>query len=173
MLICELFDKNPPSNVSWNREPSNNSNIIYSFTIQSKSGPLHFGLNMFPIPDSLDNFYEVSFVKFDNDSSITYDITSTGNEIAVFSAVANILRDVIFNQNIECWALSFNAKEPSRVKLYDALSKRLAKELKWVDLTHYSHVILPWANEGKDYIIANPVKFKDEISQITQQQSPH
>lgn len=49
------------------------------------------------------------------------DITGTGNAIAVFSTVIDIIQETVKSHNIQ--NLYFTAHEPSRIKLYDRMAK--------------------------------------------------
>ena len=63
-----------------------------------------------------------------NDSFST-GITGSGNAIKIFSAVGECLRDFVRRMNPKAFA--FSALEPSRKKLYDVLSQKIAQELGW------------------------------------------
>ena len=70
----------------------------------------------------------------------TQDITGTGNEFKVFSTVFKIIKDVLkIYENIS--VISFEAKEHSRVKLYDRLVTTLLRDSEWqlFDFTHITN----------------------------------
>ena len=53
-------------------------------------------------------------------------ITDTGNAIAVFSTVIDIVQETVAHHNIQ--SLYFTAEESSRAKLYDRMAKHFAKK---------------------------------------------
>jgi len=52
-------------------------------------------------------------------------ITDTGNAIAVFSTVIDIVQETVAHHNIQ--NLYFTAHEPSRIKLYNRMAKQFTK----------------------------------------------
>lgn len=69
------------------------------------------------------NSWEVNFSAKGN-----YDLTGTGNAFIVFSTVGKILKEWILKEHPRLFVFSADAKEPSRVKLYDKLSLIIRKE---------------------------------------------
>lgn len=65
---------------------------------------------------------------------ISYDLTGTGNVYAVFSTVLDIMREYERNFNVDWW--TFNAKEPSRRRMYDRLASRFGSEVFTIDDWH-------------------------------------
>jgi len=78
-------------------------------------------------------FSYVEFSMYDSSSpykSVQYgtqEVTGTGNEYLVFSTVLDIIKSYIGKSNADY--LFFQAKEPSRIKLYDRLARMAGKEV--------------------------------------------
>lgn len=64
-------------------------------------------------------------VSFYNLSRRSYEITKTGGEFEVFSTVLEILDYWVMTQEPDYF--NFEAKEPSRARLYKAISKKFVK----------------------------------------------
>jgi len=78
----------------------------------------------------LDGF-EVSFIllRVGDEYGSSFGITDTGDEFRVFATIAKIMD--VFIKQYNPTAFTFSAKEKSREKLYDVLSKRIAREYKY------------------------------------------
>jgi hypothetical protein len=63
----------------------------------------------------------------DEQGKSSFGITGEGNAVEVFSKVVGLLRDFLSTNNLR--VISFTASEPSRIKLYNRMVKRLASEL--------------------------------------------
>ncbi len=62
----------------------------------------------------------------------TQELTGTGDAFAIRTIIYNeVLNAISKNPNIERLRFSSDAKEPSRVKLYDFITKKLSKDLGW------------------------------------------
>ena len=124
LVIQELFN-NP---VKFERQSGGSPNSKeYQFDVGEKHYEVKFyEAEVKKYPDS----YEIIFIltRVGGDRVIGWDteaITGTGDQVAVFSTVANILKD--FVQSYKPNIIYFSAKEQSRIKLYTTLSKRLSK----------------------------------------------
>lgn len=72
-----------------------------------------------------------------------FDLTGRGNVSVIFATVINAIRDYVQDmEQIE--TIIFTAKEPSRARMYDTLSKRIAAKFGW-------HVV-PYDEMQKRYI---------------------
>ena len=71
------------------------------------------------------NAYDVEF----SDKKRGTGITGTGNAAEVFGTVLNGVIDLANKRNIK--AFTFNAKEPSRIKLYNSMTNIIADRLGW------------------------------------------
>jgi hypothetical protein len=90
--------------------------------------------------------YEIAF-RIENAS--VYDISNTGNQYVVFTTVLHIIAEVIRNRNpLE---LQFDAKEPSRIKLYDAMINKLSSKFGFKDVSE----------ESGTYVLINTNIIKD------------
>lgn len=63
----------------------------------------------------------------DDKGKSSFGITGEGNAIEVFSKVVGLLRDFLSTNKIR--VVGFTASEPSRIKLYNTMVKKLASEL--------------------------------------------
>jgi len=62
----------------------------------------------------------------------TQELTGTGDAFAIRTIIYNeVLNAISKNPNIERLRFSSDAREPSRVKLYDFITKKLSKDLGW------------------------------------------
>lgn len=99
--------------------------------------------------DTGNNTYEVDFdaysepvkvlftLKGHNDST---GITDTGDQYIVFSTVLAVVQDYITTNNPD--SFRFSAEEPSRIKLYDRIIKRLNRNGDWIVSHRYGNYVL-------------------------------
>jgi hypothetical protein len=97
--------------------------------------------------------YDVVFGHRDSDQPIG--ITGTGSASRVFAAVAQLIEWAITRMNIQ--GIYFTAAEPSRQKLYAALSRRFARKLGWQLITDPSKFPYPPGAREQGYFVHTPV----------------
>jgi hypothetical protein len=122
MLIAEVFSH--PVQYNWNDTDPDEGYQEAEFTIGDNQYAITFVLH-----DSYDGsedipHFEVEFMLY-KDSRGLFDVTGTGNSVAVMSTVVTIIQDFVRNivrGNVD---LSFSAKELSRRSLYAAVIRRL------------------------------------------------
>jgi len=137
MLLMEVFDKP----VKWTKGPGSigeyNASfkigkIEYDFVVQNR------GQNDIDGEDVLEmEFYSVDGTKSSSD------ITNSGNAIAVFATIKDIVKS--FVSEVKPNIIMFTAKEESRVRLYDRMSKMI--EPLGFDLTTEK------IKQGKEYML--------------------
>lgn len=147
MILTELFDQAAPHEMNGTSGKFEINGKSYTIDIVSPDEP---------------GVYEVSFHltrdKPTDGKHEVYGITKTGDEIAVFSTVINIIKEFVAKTQIKELIFAASAKEPSRVRLYDRLVRRLG--LGWrLDITMDSM--------NKVYILVNP-NYKPPEPQATQ-----
>ena len=137
MLLMELFTKA----VDFKWSPGVSTKQSADFTIDG----LIYTVYMTVMSDSRSEaefelisphevFNDVWEITFDVSTSTSWrdinldHITGTGNAIAVFSTVIAIIQDAINRNHITNLHFSADNSEPSRVKLYDRMSKYFAKQ---------------------------------------------
>ena len=132
MRINELFAPGQQKpDVSWKYESGNQlGGATYSVDVVGKDSKVHEYILNFAA-SYIKGVFEVSFVLHTDDGSVSMEITNTGNEFAVFSGMAEAIRDFIRRNGRLVNALYFTAKEPSRARAYKLMSKRIASELGW------------------------------------------
>lgn len=115
MLLRELFDKPVKYSVS-----SKDGDVNASFKVGDKLfHKKKYGVDAVQYPN---NVWKLSFYLW-KDGKKVYDITNTGDEFKVFSAVSNILKDFISSHEIN--KLIFSSEHVSRTKLYKKLLVKL------------------------------------------------
>ncbi|WP_407303743.1 hypothetical protein [Acinetobacter sp.] len=127
MLINELFKKKVEIT---NR--TNDEGKSYEFTVNGKTYVCEF----FEGPRSGEFGLEFHFVlkgaKTSNGKDNEVGITGTGDELEVFSGVMQVLKTYMNVRWHRLFHFAAKLEEPSRVKLYDRMVKRLKKEFpKW------------------------------------------
>lgn len=157
--IKEIFNKP----VKFERQSSGTYNSTeYQFEIDEKLYEVKFyDPDVAEFPDSHEVIFVLTRVGGDRVRGFdTEKITGTGDSIAVFSTVANILKDFI--QNYKPDILYFAAKEQSRIKLYKKLSKKLSSMsyLKNNYMTTYKNK--KWFISSQEEL--DPVNFMKEVS---------
>jgi len=100
--------------------------------------------------------WEVSFLALGSDRS--WEITGGGGAPQIFAAVGAVLYQEA-QKNSEIQGYLFTAKEPSRVKLYKVLSKKLSQQLHWVYDPQLGEVLRDWADE-QVFAIVSPAKYR-------------
>ncbi|NDG32734.1 hypothetical protein EB118_22000, partial [bacterium] len=73
-----------------------------------------------------------------------FDLTGRGNVSVIFATVINAITDYVRDMEDTIETIIFTAKEPSRARMYDTLSKRVAAKFGW-------HVV-PYDEMQKRYI---------------------
>lgn len=73
--------------------------------------------------------YGPEFIFVLNGKNNELGITNTGDELEVFSAVIKVMKEFMQNSNNKRYYFTAEMSEPSRVKLYDRLVKRLTKDV--------------------------------------------
>jgi Putative amidoligase enzyme len=71
--------------------------------------------------------YAITFMSFDEDDRPQYDVTGSGDAFRIFATVTEILQQFVHEYNPSM--ITFSAKKPSRIKLYDRLAKVLLPKL--------------------------------------------
>jgi hypothetical protein len=95
--------------------------------------------------------YDVVFGQADSTDPIS--ITGVGQASKVFAAVAQLVQKAI--QHHHAQGIAFTAVEPSRKKLYDALSKLFAQKMGWQVVTD-PKLMPPHGEKEKPYLIMDP-----------------
>lgn len=92
--------------------------------------------------------------------STAYGISGEGSAPQVFAAVGSILfQEARKNPSVKGYV--FTAKEPSRVKLYQVLCKKLAQALYWVyDPNAGQKFPNHWASDGETFVVLSPEKYR-------------
>ena len=137
MLINELFTRA----VNWKYGPTHDGRVRATFRINKISYKVYLddmvtdsAIKPFELEGPSESFtkmWDVTFSSTSDDadeSGEDYekdDITGEGNAITVFSTVIDIIQTIAKKYNIQ--NLFFTAHEPSRIKLYDRMSKYFAK----------------------------------------------
>ena len=83
-----------------------------------------------------------------------YPESDTKQSLAVFGSLSNYFLNEIEKGNLD--GLVFSGREPSRQRLYNALSERFAKKLGW----NYGVIEKPTNRGGNTYFIAKPAKIQ-------------
>jgi hypothetical protein len=99
---------------------------------------------------------------------MAFDITGDGGAPQLFAAVGAILYRQAKN-NTDVQGYLFTAKEPSRIKLYTVLSKKLAAGLSWVYDPKMGEQIMYWSNE-KVFAILSPETYNYANKNLGQQE---
>jgi len=89
-------------------------------------------------------------------------ITKTGSPWQVFAAVVAIIYNQVKLRPNEIYALYFTAHEPSRRKLYHAMSQKLPRTLGWEYDEEWSKYETRINPESQKFILVNP-KHKNDI----------
>ena len=135
MFIAELFNR--PVQYEFTKDLS--YKMIAEFRIDDYNYEVHVkgeglapGFTLGGPIETFDNVWEASFTtSFEHDTQSSYkqdQVTGTGNAIAVFSTVIDIINEAVAQKNIQHIYFSAMTTEPSRVKLYNRLAKHYAKE---------------------------------------------
>lgn len=163
MKIVELFSPGKThQDVTWKRESSNAlGGATYSVDINDGNETIEYGLNFAAsyVPD----LFEVSFVRLDGANGGSMEITGTGREFAVFSGMAESIRDFV-RRTPSCSALYFTAKEPSRVRTYKIMARRMASELGWKEQPQLARMLAGgWESEDDPvpFMVVRPGAEKD------------
>ena len=114
-FLTEVFDKT----VDYNIVKDNKYFRRAEFQIGDKS----YSVLMFGEGELDSIIWDISFGLTTGGFS-TNDITNTGDEYLVFATVGKIIMGSIDAKNMDF--ISFSAKEPSRVKLYNRFARKLA-----------------------------------------------
>ena len=117
MKLVEIFQS---SDHGGERDRSDSRRFIVKKRIGDRT--IHFSAGL------IDSIWEVNFAEEKDDGSITVDKTGSGNEVEVFSFVMNCMRDFIDEHNPKRMVFSATKSEDSRVKLYQRLVNRFAKD---------------------------------------------
>jgi len=131
MFINELFStptkweytKDTPNKVRAQFIIDTNEVYIYNVHIEREQGT---GFKLYRPSESFKDMWDITFDISTGSYDNSDDITGTGNAITVFSTVVDIIESAVKLKNIQ--NLFFTADEPSRVKLYDRMSKHFAKK---------------------------------------------
>jgi hypothetical protein len=123
---------------------------------------LNFSLDV--AASQVPGIFQVSFVLIKG-GTITFEITKTGNEFRVFSAMGEALRDFVTtgkrSKKTPVRALYFSASEQSRARAYQKIAQRMANELKWkLDSELATMFTGGWETDGAGFLIVNP-KYRD------------
>lgn len=139
MLLTEIF-KSP---TKWEKVPA--TDPTYAFQI----GDNHYIVEFFKTVSDTGK-YQLSLAHRGSryDYNWSDSITKTGNAFVVFSTVYNIIENFIQSYRVE--TIQFDAKEPSRQKLYRRLVKTISNKLnskykmrkiKNTDVEHYELIL--------------------------------
>ena len=115
--------------------------------------------------------YDVVFGQADSTDPIS--ITGVGNASKVFAAVAQLVQKAIHHHHAQ--GISFTAVEPSRKKLYDALSKLFAQKMGWQLVTD-PKLMPPHGQKEKPYLIIAPTMMKNSnepTHDVSTSNTPH
>ena len=134
MILTELFDQAVPHEMNGTSGKFEINGKSYTIDIVSPDEP---------------GVYEVSF-HLERQQPVDgkkeeYGVTNSGDEIAVFSTVVKIIKDFVAKTQVKELVFAAKAKEPSRIKLYDRMVKRLG--LGWrlditMDMIHKVYVLV-------------------------------
>lgn len=75
-----------------------------------------------------------------------YEMTNRGDAAVILSTVVAIIRNAIERAPIKI--LAFEAKEPSRRRLYAHIVKRMSKDSRSIDVNGYQRFLVPVGSEG-------------------------
>ena len=138
MRLVELFDK-PVTDIEWEE-------TVFGEEARFNIGDSTYNIHFTPIPPEAfederstipkplmamidNNIYPIGieFELYNDDHNGTHDITGTGNEIKVFSTVASVVKQWIWDSRKDVQLVYIAAKEPSRIKLYRRLVNTFSK----------------------------------------------
>jgi len=133
MLVLELFD----SAVPFNLEHVEVNVLRATFSVNGKQYKVHIYTD-----DEMG--MEDWIIEFSLKRQIT--ITGTGDELAVFSTIQEIIYKFIARREPESFSFSSTDHEPSRVRLYTRMAKKIAAKFEYalniendgVDETHFN-----------------------------------
>lgn len=132
MILNELFD-NP---IPWKWVSKNEHNWEAGFDI----GNMKYAL-------TCAFAFQFVVIRFETRATGDTGITGTGNEIAVFATVIDIVKEIIDVPTVK--TIVFTAKEKSRQKLYNRLVK-LFEKMGWSVSTNEK------GDEGLNYVCKRP-----------------
>lgn len=112
---------------------------------------------------------EVAFGILDKNNLLDFALSNDRDHLMILSTVIKIIKEYVSKRNVD--RLTFSAKEPNRVKVYELIAKRLAKDF------HLSIFDNPINNGETKFMLSkspitessnNPVSLKSQIAQIAQ-----
>lgn len=119
--IAEVLDR--PAPWKWTRDSFNDKAARF------RAGDLDYKVNIWqkPIPYVREIGWEVTFEILGAKGLFgAMDITGTGNQFLVFATVADIVKRFIEKERPSL--IAFSAYEPTRIRLYSTLSRKLARK---------------------------------------------
>ena len=127
-ILLELFDKT----VEWEILHDTRKELLVHFII----GELTYEVNidskwtadieLYEPHEVFRDAWEIHFAVSDHENYFSDEqITGTGNAIVVFTTVLEIVSHAIDSKNIQTLSFTATSDEPSRVKLYDRMVKKM------------------------------------------------
>ena len=86
--------------------------------------------------ETFNGVWEISFAIETYQGNQVDRITGSGNAIAVFSTVIDIIETMVSNHSIENIYFTSETSEPSRIKLYDRMAKHFSNKAGWRYIDH-------------------------------------
>ena len=116
-FLLELFDPKHAIPLKWR---NGGTNILASGQLNIQGEPMTLDIN-FGLED--DNIVNIEF-----SVAGSYDLTGKGGSTQVFSTVIEAVKHFV-STHPDVTAFTFTADEKSRARMYDTLTKRVAKEI--------------------------------------------
>lgn len=119
MRIFELFDRKLAMPLQWEEGPS----VTYAYgQVRTDKGDVSIDITF---ADEDDGLINIEFMVGGQ-----FNLTGKGGASQVFATVIEGVKKFL-TKHTDIHTLTFTAHEPSRAKMYDTLTKRVAKEMGW------------------------------------------
>jgi len=130
MYLTELFNRAVDwkyTNVESKHSRAEFNVDEYEYTVDFMNNHEINSISLGGPAEDFKDLWEVNFTTYSKALGSRDDITGTGNTIAVFSTVINIVESTIKQQDIQSLVFTSDSDEPSRISLYDRMAKNFAK----------------------------------------------